>query len=163
MCHEMGIVVAWLHHKLCTTLPPSFYHALRPPSSIRLAKESPSRLATWPRFTASLAAACRLLANFLQRNFGDASVPPADTATCRAPAFRSTACHSHFGLDFARIFQLHYFSQQWNRKEVENLQRRCPPARCEAVRLDVWQSGCVAFSHVATSLNLITNPRRGSL
>lgn len=33
------------------------------------------------------AAACRrLLANFLQRNFGDASVPPADTATCRAPA-----------------------------------------------------------------------------
>lgn len=87
MCHEMGIVVAWLHHKLYTTPPPSFYHALRPPSSIRLAKESPSRLATWPRFTASLAAACRrLLANFLQRNFGDASVPPADTATCRAPA-----------------------------------------------------------------------------
>lgn len=87
--------------------------------------------------------------------------PPA--VPCVFPAFRSTACHSHFGLDFARIFQLHYFSQQWNRKEVENLQRRCPPAQCEAVRLDVWQSGCVAFSHVATSLNLITNPRRGSL
>lgn len=101
MCHEMGIVVAWLHHKLLHSStpcavppsPPALYDALPTPSSIRLEpKESPSRLATWPRFTASLPAchmphaSYRLLANFLQRNFGDASVPPADTATCRAPS-----------------------------------------------------------------------------
>lgn len=137
MCHEIGIVVAWLHHKL---LPephplsidsPSFACSLRRTAAALFhqtrAKESLSRLATWPRFTASLPAACRLPANFLQRNFGDASVPPADTATCRAPSPPApsppAACHSHFGLDFARIFQLHYFSWQWKWTEKENLQR----------------------------------------
>lgn len=85
--------------------------------------KSTCNLATFHCIAACLPhASCRLLANFLQRNFGDASVPPADTATCRAPSSPASApaplslpaaCHSHFGLDFARIFQLHYFSWQW--------------------------------------------------
>lgn len=55
--------------------------------------------------------------------------PPA-VPRSRVLAFRSTACHSHFGLDFARIFQLHYFSQQWKWKEVETCNAA---ARSEAV------------------------------
>lgn len=91
MCHEMGIVVAWLHHKLYTTppssLPPSTTHCGRPlPSDWQRSHQVDLQLGHVSLHRWLLPAACRFLANFLQRNFGDASVPPADTATCRALA-----------------------------------------------------------------------------
>lgn len=129
----------------CTTNSPP-----RPPSTTHCGRPLPSDCGKGvAKSTCNLAtfhciAACRLPHAACWRIFCNVTLetpsfrlptpPPAVPRSC-VPAFRSTACHSHFGLDFARIFQLHYFSQQWKWKEVET---------CNAAAHSEAVPGCVA-------------------